>query len=238
MGDAEDADTATAMAAAMGFSSFGAQKPNKRRKFNPSTDAFVAPTSSSISASDSTSSSAPPFHRYNDSLGHNHKATTGSNTIPLGPRRRNVDEIDLDGDDGAEPFTPGDQRAQPTTANDDEAEPEPQYLDTSRPSLSVVADPADAIQLKIDAIVGSSADAHASLPPPSSYIVGAVDTSGGSRGGRQRTTNRDNRSSTGWWQDYYDPSFIVNPWENLEKANGLEPRGTWVSWEEAKAAQS
>ncbi|KAI0425818.1 hypothetical protein F5Y09DRAFT_87585 [Xylaria sp. FL1042] len=238
MGDTEDTDSATAMAAAMGFSSFGAQKPNKRRKFNPSTDAFVAPISSSISTSTSTSSSTLPFHRYNGDHDSNRKATTGSNTIPLGVRRQNIDEIDLDSDDDAEPPPSGDQAAQPTTADDDEADPEPQYLDTSRPSLTVVADPADALQSKIDAIVSGSADAHASLPPPSSSAIGAMHLSGGSRGGHQHNMNRDDRSSAVWWEDYYDPSFIVNPWDNLEKANGLEPRGSWVSWEEAKAAQS
>ncbi|KAI1419528.1 hypothetical protein F5Y12DRAFT_243654 [Xylaria sp. FL1777] len=229
-----DPDTATAMAAAMGFSSFGAQKPNKRRKFNPSTDAFVAPSA----ASTSTSSSALPFHRYNDD-DYNLVATTGSNTVPLGVRKQNVDEIDLDSGEDVEHLPAGGQAAQPTTADEDEDEdPEPQYLDTSRPSARVVAEPADALQSKIDAIVGSSADTYNPPPLPSSSVVSDEHSSRRGRGGLQGNMNRDGQSGTGWWEDYYDPAFIVNPWDSLEKANGLEPRGTWVSWEEAKAAQT
>ncbi|KAJ8121501.1 hypothetical protein ONZ43_g2059 [Nemania bipapillata] len=212
MDDAED--SATAMAAAMGFSSFGAQKPNKRRKFNPSTDAFVDP----ISSLTSTVASTLPFHRYAD----NSTTPTGSNTVPLGHRKQvtNMDEIDLDDDE-----------------DDDDEDPEPQYLDTSRPSAPIVADPADNIQSKIDAIVGSVADSYTSPQVSSSF----VDNSRSSRGGRrgyQRNLNRDGGSGTEWWEDYYDPAFIVNPWDKLEKRNGLEPRGAWVSWEEAKAART
>ncbi|KAI0116478.1 hypothetical protein GGR51DRAFT_319159 [Nemania sp. FL0031] len=232
MDDAED--TATAMAAAMGFSSFGAQKPNKRRKFNPSTDAFVAPISPSNSAS--ISASALPFHRYND----NYAATTGSNTVPLGNRRQNtnVDEIDLDDDDDNEngsQFSPKAQSTQRITTDDDDEDPEPQYLDTSRPSAPIVTDPADDVQSKIDAIVGSSAGPYTPAQPSSS-VAGSEFSSRGGRGERQRNINRD-KSRTKWWDGYYDPAFIVNPWDNLEKAKGLEPRGAWVSWEEAKAVQ-
>ncbi|TQS34289.1 hypothetical protein Golomagni_05333 [Golovinomyces magnicellulatus] len=31
-----------------------------------------------------------------------------------------------------------------------------------------------------------------------------------------------------WYQDYYDPSFIENPWESLEKANGLQATNNWI----------
>ncbi|TGJ79914.1 hypothetical protein E0Z10_g8860 [Xylaria hypoxylon] len=230
----EDIDTATAMAEAMGFSSFGAQKPNKRRKFNPGADAFVAPNSPS------TSTSTLPFHRYNDNDDGSYMATTGSNTIPLGVRRQNVDEIDLDGDEEEVHLPLGGQVAQPNITDDDD-DPEPQYLDTSRPSAPLVVDPADALQSKIDTIVGSSADAYTSPqlppPPPSSTIVSTGHSSRGGRGGRQHNMNREGRSGARWWEDYYDPAFIVNPWDRLEKANGLEPRGSWVSWEEAKTAQ-
>ncbi|KAI0541445.1 hypothetical protein GGR58DRAFT_19651 [Xylaria digitata] len=233
-----DTDTATAMAAAMGFSSFGAQKPNKRRKFNPSTDAFVASDSPSNSASTSTL----PFHRYNEN--DNYAATTGSNTIPLGVRKQNVGEVDLDDDQDGVQLPSGGQAAQSIVMGDDE-DPEPQYLDTSRPSAPIVVNSADALQSRIDAIVGSSADAYTSpqLPPhphshPSSTIVSTAHSSRGGRGGHQHNLDREDRSGTKWWEDYYDPAFIVNPWENLEKAKGLEPRGTWVSWEEAKMARA
>ncbi|RKF74616.1 hypothetical protein GcC1_083011 [Golovinomyces cichoracearum] len=31
-----------------------------------------------------------------------------------------------------------------------------------------------------------------------------------------------------WYQDYYDPSFLYNPWESLEKANGLQSTNNWM----------
>ncbi|KAI1358566.1 hypothetical protein F5Y08DRAFT_112186 [Xylaria arbuscula] len=225
MSDVEGADDATAMAAAMGFSSFGAQQPNKRRKFNPNTDAFVAPDSSS------TSTSALPFHRYNQDGGH--FATTGSNMIPLGARKQNVDEIDLGDDEDGIHNAPTGQITRPSAA-DDEEDFEPQYLDTSRPSAPVIADSADSLQTRIDDIVSGSKEAY--IPPqlPSNPPAGAGYPSRGGHGGRQR----NNQSGTKWWEDYYDPAFITNPWDNLEKSHGLEPRGTWISWEEAKAAKT
>ncbi|KAI3319132.1 hypothetical protein HD806DRAFT_294487 [Xylariaceae sp. AK1471] len=204
----DDEDTAAAMAAAMGFSSFGAQKSNKRRKFNPSTDAVV-----------------------------DEAASTGSNMIPLGMRKKNTDEVDLDDDDVEEEHTASvSQAAQGTTTDHDDEDPEPQYLDTSRPPAPIVPEPTDELQSMIDTIVGSSADTN---PPPqvSSSVVSSGLSIRGGRGGRQRNMNRDGRPGTKWWEGYYDPAFITNPWEKLEKSIGLEPRGPWVSWEEAKAAQ-
>ncbi|KAJ4155160.1 hypothetical protein LMH87_000417 [Akanthomyces muscarius] len=76
-----DDDTAAAMAAAMGFSSFGAQNPqSKKRKYNPNNDAVV-------------------------SIDHDERHGTGANSAPVGERRAppaNADEIALDDeDDGA-----------------------------------------------------------------------------------------------------------------------------------------
>ncbi|KLU91494.1 hypothetical protein MAPG_10012 [Magnaporthiopsis poae ATCC 64411] len=36
-------------------------------------------------------------------------------------------------------------------------------------------------------------------------------------------------SSRQWWLDYYDPRFNENPWDQLEKSLGLEPRGSWLA---------
>ncbi|KAI0466306.1 hypothetical protein F4859DRAFT_303345 [Xylaria cf. heliscus] len=230
MDDSEDATAA--MAAAMGFSSFGAQQPNKRRKFNPSTDAFVAPESPSAS----TSASGPHFHEH----ANNRMKFTGANTIPLGVRKKNVGEIDLGDDEDEGHLPPGSEEPQQAAVgndNHDEDDPEPQYLDTSRPSAPIAANPADSLQSQIDAIVGRSADARAFLQLPSS-VVGDGESSRGDYRGPQRNIDRDDRSGTKWWENYYDPSFIVNPWEQLEKAHGLEPRGDWVSWEEAKRART
>ena len=77
--DADEAAEAEAMAAAMGFSSFGAQKlPSKKRKYNPHADAS---TSADI---------------------HKPTSSTGANSAPLGTRPApptNTDEIQLDDDD-------------------------------------------------------------------------------------------------------------------------------------------
>ncbi|KAI1813071.1 hypothetical protein GGS20DRAFT_499121 [Poronia punctata] len=177
----DDSDDNAAIAAAMGFSSFGGQKANKRRKFNPGGD-----------------------------------ETTGSNMTPLGVRNtQNTDEIDLDMDDEDEEDTPA---AGLTNTTDFE----PQYLDTSRPSapLHVDQQPPDEVQTKIDTIVQGIA-----LPP-------------GLPTRPPNISRREDRSGTKsmWWESYYDPAFIVNPWDKLEKSNGLEPRGPWKSWDEAKAA--
>ncbi|KAK5632561.1 hypothetical protein RRF57_008275 [Xylaria bambusicola] len=230
MSDAEEADNATAMAAAMGFSSFGAQQPNKRRKFNPNTDAFVAPGLSAIS----TANSAFHFHRHNEAGGHT--TTTGSNTVPLGVRKKNVDEIDLDDDEVVEQLPSTGQMTQSTTAYDEE-DPEPQYIDTSRPSAPVVFDSTGPLQSKIDAIVRSSKEIYTAPQLPSTVMASGRYSNRADHGGHQRNMNREDQSGTKWWEDYYDPTFIMNPWDELEKVRGLEPRGTWISWKDAKTAQ-
>jgi hypothetical protein len=49
-GEGSEDEDANAMAAFMGFSAFGSQKPpTKKRKFNPTTDAFVGGTGTSRS---------------------------------------------------------------------------------------------------------------------------------------------------------------------------------------------
>ncbi|CAM1509081.1 Fc.00g028200.m01.CDS01 [Cosmosporella sp. VM-42] len=36
------------------------------------------------------------------------------------------------------------------------------------------------------------------------------------------------RSRQPWYDGYYDPMSNENPWERLEKAKGLEPKGSWL----------
>ncbi|KAI4858910.1 hypothetical protein F4820DRAFT_462898 [Hypoxylon rubiginosum] len=214
MEDSED-DTASAMAAAMGFSSFGAQgNPNKRRKFNPHADAVVDDAAQ--------------------------ETKTGSNATPLGVRapawraHHNKDEIDLD-DDEEEGLDAPSSEGKPGHLKDghgngdDDDNSGPQYLDTSRPPT--VDTVADDIQSKIDDIIGA--------PPlqwPGIESLPSFSTSRGGRGSRgQGQGQGHSREPEGkWWEGYYDPSFNVNPWERLEQTKGLEPRGKWMSWEEAK----
>ncbi|KAG5929838.1 hypothetical protein E4U42_004358 [Claviceps africana] len=41
-----------------------------------------------------------------------------------------------------------------------------------------------------------------------------------------------------WYKDYYDRAWNENPWERLEKAMGLEMKGTWVSRSSSTAASA
>ncbi|KAI0846471.1 hypothetical protein F5Y00DRAFT_142094 [Daldinia vernicosa] len=211
----ETEDTTAAMAQAMGFSSFGAQaNSNKRRKFNPRADAVVASTSTSI-----------PHHIS--------EAKSGSNAIPLGVRSKNEDEITLE-DDEAASLTDSRKYFPRNEPVDDELGP--QYLDTSRPPDIAAVDPTGGAMsdTKIDATTGDY----------TGHIVGAkssaASTSWGfvsqdsGRGGYQARESQGHEPGKKWWDDYYDPSSNINPWERLEHIKGLGPRGNWMSWEAAK----
>lgn len=106
------------MAAAMGFSAFGAQGPSKKRKFNPKSDAFIE--GQDLAAVDKGGKSGQG---------------SGGNQIPLGKARvigvpsnvpaeiaGNDDEILLDEEDEGPQYA------------EEEEEEGPRYLDTSRPA--------------------------------------------------------------------------------------------------------
>ena len=148
MSDLEDSDAeAQAMAAAMGFSSFGAAPARKKRKFNPATDSFVE---------------GDQLEKI-DRGGKKGKGS-GGNDIPLGKKRvfgqkekmvKNDDEIELsieneeeeeDGGDGDGGVSIGEGRGQEEVVRDprlrirrslsprqDEEDDEdgPRYMDTS-----------------------------------------------------------------------------------------------------------
>lgn len=226
--DEWDEDTA-AMAEAMGFASFGGQNhPSKRRKYNArADDAFVA---------GGGDESTLPFH----------DAGSGSNNTPLGERRRqqqqpatkkqktNANEIDLDDDDdddqdqdgGNDENTDAAAAAGAAKEADDAAQdPEPQYIDTSQPP--------DQVQPGFDAIIGGPSG----LPVKPTWGPYAGHGEGYTQPGpdRPRHGGGDKNSKEPWWNDYYDPAFNTNPWEQIEKAQGMEPRGTWLTYDESKA---
>ena len=64
-----------------------------------------------------------------------------------------------------------------------------------------------------------------SRPPAPS--VPAPTTSDRSHMDRNQPRQRGQKNEF-WYVGYYDPSFNENPWAKLEKAHGLEPRGTWI----------
>ncbi|KAI8962030.1 hypothetical protein F5Y11DRAFT_204096 [Daldinia sp. FL1419] len=211
----ETDDTTAAMAQAMGFSSFGAQtNPNKRRKFNPRADAVVASTTTSI-----------PLRR-------NSEAKSGSNAIPLGVRVRNNDEINLEDDEVGAAESP--VHNDPKEGSD--SEPGPQYLDTSRPPDIVAVSPTDNTMstTKIDTMTRDY-PGHVVGGQSSELSTGGGPASrGNGRGNYQSRQSQGHEPGKKWWGDYYDPSSNVNPWERLEQTKGLGPRGSWMSWEEAK----
>jgi hypothetical protein len=219
-------DEAEAMAKQMGFSSFGAQGPPKKRKFNPATDAMVE------------GQELVSLNR-----GGKKGQGSGGNMIPLGKPRvmgvappANEDEIALD--------------------DEDEEDGGPAYIDTSLPppqeqeadrSAFTPGETAWIAQQKIDAILaGNQAP---TIPPESkgkdkphfseagrgvSQFISALQeaprpptaatttstTTSGSFTGSQQPRERGQRNPL-WYVDYLDPSFIENPWASLEKANGL-----------------
>lgn len=221
----EDSDSeADAMAQAMGFSSFGSQS-NKRRKYNPHLDEAVTATSGGT---------------LQDEEDLAWLAGSGSNTIPLGVRAsNNKDEIALDDDDD-EDGGADTREAKGRSGNDDDDDPGPQYIDTSRPSMPVsAADPdGDDVQSKIDAILGTTSnDPPASLAQsvPLHQTAGQAGRGAyGGRGGRQ-SGRGGHHGGQPWWEDYYDPTANMNPWERLEKERAMEPTDSWLSWEESKS---
>lgn len=166
-----DADE-QAMAQAMGFSSFGAQdRPQKKRRYNPHSDAAVVSVSSEA-----------------ESGGHaRYTPATGAN----------ADEINL--------------------RNDDEKDVSVQTASSNTGATLEPATPISDGQVR-----------PASLPQrPAPGLE-----PGGGRGGRGvqghgRQCHQSEKNPL-WYEGYYDPSSNQNPWERLEKARGLDPRGSWV----------
>ncbi|KFY95805.1 hypothetical protein V498_03113 [Pseudogymnoascus sp. VKM F-4517 (FW-2822)] len=146
-------DEADAMAAAMGFSSFGTQGPPKKRKFNPKSDAFIE--GQDLESVDK---------------GGKKGQGSGGNQIPLGrPRQfgvpsqasagaaKNDEEIALDDDEGPHrppPVMDGmGKNEDEILLDEDEDNQGPGYVDTSLPPPNETAREA---QEKIDAILSST----------------------------------------------------------------------------------
>lgn len=123
-------DEASAMAAAMGFSSFGASKPPaKKRKFNATTDAFV--DGQALDKIDKGGKKGQGSGGNNIKLGK--QRIFGQPAVPkVETRKGNEDEIDLGDEEEEETLqNVGMRNARPAEGNVDEG---PQYLDTSLPA--------------------------------------------------------------------------------------------------------
>ncbi|KAL1890608.1 hypothetical protein Sste5346_008124 [Sporothrix stenoceras] len=158
--DVDELDSA-AVAAAMGFSSFGAQAPlNKKRRFNPQADAVIgtprdgrppARTQVYPAGTGANATKLPP-RPVKTMAPATAPATTSLSDLPLHPpqpqnsakmamklpppTKTNTDEIDLDDDDdnnGEDDKEAGGANLETGGDADANDEPGPQYLDTSRP---------------------------------------------------------------------------------------------------------
>jgi hypothetical protein len=249
----EEEDETAAMAAAMGFSSFGSHKPPaKKRKFNAATDAFV--DGQELAKLDK---------------GGKKGQGSGGNTMPLGKMRvlgtgginkasegegvRNQEEIDLDEDEEQEGPQYEDTSLPPPI--EEPYDYGPQYVDTSEPPPAASDEEAKEMQSRIDAILASVESGERAttdvqrphgLPQRPTFIPPSNDTelvqSGlssspdNSRHGFGRSMSlasprsghhpRGQRNEN-WYLDYYDPTFNENPWARLEKEKGLPPLGKW-----------
>lgn len=198
--DEDDFDSA-AMAEAMGFSGFGSQRPNnKKRKFNPNADS-MAGSSGGPSASD----------------------MTGANSAPLGQRRPmklpapgsggpqkggNADEIDLNegSDDGGGVGLHGNDAA-------------PRYADEM-----AGIEP----QARIDAIVAGNAHPGVIADHQSHMGGGARRPGPGAHANAHSARPTGLPWWEGAWDPKLIERMIENPWDKLEKQRGLEPRDIWA----------
>lgn len=134
-------------------------------------------------------------------------ASTGSNATPLGlVQRREADHA-----------------AAATTTSTDEID-----LDDEGGSAPTTADPpaqGDA------ASPGPALVRPAGLPERPAPGTGFIGSPLGEPlpGQRRHKRQPDDDPSRGpWYEGYYDPSSNVNPWDRLEKAMGLQPKGAWI----------
>ncbi|KAK2610168.1 hypothetical protein N8I77_003621 [Diaporthe amygdali] len=203
----DDLDSA-AMAEAMGFTGFGMQRANRKRKLTPPAQ---------TGANNAPLGKRRPLNLPEPVSGD----ASGANADEIG--------LDDDDDDGGAGLA-RDQQGGGEEFDADAAGP--QYIDTSRPSRGYYPEELEDMQTqaRIDALTFADAPSttgHHQLPqkPPQQqgqHAGKAARWSGGRAG-----------SGLPWWEGEWDPRLIdrmvENPWERLEKQRGLEARGTWPS---------
>ncbi|KFH42380.1 hypothetical protein ACRE_068990 [Hapsidospora chrysogenum ATCC 11550] len=146
------------------------------------------------------------------------QASTGSNAIPVGNTRTtaspsaapapatataNADEISLDDDDD----------------DNDGGQGAPVQHPPPDPTASTI---------QSGHAKGSGLLLHGLPQRPA---PGVPPHNGGRTPGPQRGQQYHQRNNEGqpWYEGYYDSLSNRNPWEKLEKALGLQPRGSWIS---------
>jgi hypothetical protein len=228
--DEEDDDTGAAMAQALGFASFGTQRPHgrpakKKRKY---LDAVSEPATGPNAAAITPAARRPHHHIYPNTtpqaaqLSLAVPGTTASATAGSAPLMGNTDEIDLDDSDS-------DARGAPLTGR---SPPSLSSLDRVS-GVGVVVPPSGSAAQHVH---GTGLPARPQYASFSSSSVGPGHVApsmprggrgGGARGGAGRGQGGP-RTGGPWWEGYYDPRFNANPWEKEERAMGLQPKGSWV----------
>ncbi|KAK0706926.1 hypothetical protein B0T26DRAFT_680529 [Lasiosphaeria miniovina] len=228
-GDGLDMDPeAAAMAAAMGFSSFGAQdRPAKKRRFNRDDEASA------------TGANRMALHPRESRAAAQQQTTTGSAAVPLlavsKKATENADEIDLGDDDDNDG---GDDGSATNISSSSTTNPAglAKYAAPSLPARP----PAPAASYPAEG-AGRGSGSHAFSPAPSA---------GGPRY-QQQQPHQSHRGGRGggsvsgngrreWWINYYDPSSNENPWEHLERERNLRPAAgsSWLALPWASGNQS
>lgn len=190
-----------AMAATLGFSSFGGTKPiennndnrpSKKRRFNPHRDEAVIAFREPAFAAGRTQAEADP------------PATTDDITY-----------ADSDNDNK--------NLALNTTAAVADPDAPPTTLGSTTTTTLPYAPQSTAAawpQNRGDhATMGQGSFSHRG--------GGAHGGRGGARGGRGGGSGGTRNPL--WYVDYYDPSSNENPWKGMERFKGLEPVGTWLA---------
>ncbi|KAF4828432.1 hypothetical protein CGCTS75_v007446 [Colletotrichum tropicale] len=257
--DASDIDPE--MAAFMGFASFGTQPAAKKRKYNHRTDAVAASDSATganqvaLATRTPSSAAAAASATNTDEIALDSDAeidttaAVAADTKADGPHpaAAAADNNDDDEEGGASLYS------DPTVA------PALAHAQSLIDELTVrggVGSAASQAQ-QGGAGAGDALPSGASLPrrPEATWgrEMGAAPTSmpgwnqsdapHGGRGGRGGGRNNNNHhhhqqrdDGKPWWEGYYDHKSNENPWAKLEKAAGVEPRGSWALEGQAQTA--
>ncbi|KAJ2899440.1 hypothetical protein MKZ38_003055 [Zalerion maritima] len=201
-GDNED-DVTTAM----GFSSFGQTRPNKKRRYNPQADQAVVDSAAG-------------------SISHPEPSGSGANALPLPLHARasaqppgNPDEMSLEDGDGPAASTSG------STGG------------ASMGGTSLPLPPASGLPARpAFTNIGSTIRGASFVGVPDQVHGGGRGGRAGGGGGSSRGrgdsgsfSGRDHGSrNPEWYIGYYDPASNENPWAKLEERMGLEPQGDWT----------
>ncbi len=199
--DSDPDAAAAAMAAAMGFSAFGgADRPSKKRRFNPRADAVTAVTAAAPAAAVRPSG-------------------TGANQTPLG-RQLPIQPRE------AAPQSPAAGLAEQA---DDEADATDGSVDGGAVLQAQVDGSAFSSHgFQPDVVAASPNAGRGSISGIGSHFTPQDDdVDEGVADDDSHAPHPPGHRNKKWYVGYYDRSSNDNPWARLEAKLGLEPKGSW-----------